>query len=370
MKKVNKFFLLGGLLSVAAITSSCSNSSSNPAESGSGSTAEKETIKIQFVPSNAPDKLATLAKKMAPLLEKIEPNYKFSITTGTDYAATTTALLADQIDIGFLTASGYAEATLKNPGKVEVLVTSVRDGYQVQKDYKTEAEQIKAMNGEVEGYEYLGQQSTEQVNWYTSQLVVRKDAYVDVNKDGKIDILDMAGKTVGRMGNTSGAGYLRPLKYLADHGMSMVDNITDPKTQIKGIDFGKSGYSAACEAMMNGEVAGFWGYTDVRYSNFYSKSDSAHYQDKKLFTDYKVIAITDGIYNDTISARSNLSKEKKAAVVHAFKELSKDGDKNKEGTGAYYLYNLYSHTGYTDAKDSDFDGERSFYQYCVDHNLI
>ncbi|MDD7714853.1 MAG: PhnD/SsuA/transferrin family substrate-binding protein, partial [Mollicutes bacterium] len=245
MKKVNKFFLLGGLLSVAAITSSCSNSSSNPAESGSGSTVEKETIKIQFVPSNAPDKLATLAKKMAPLLEKIEPNYKFSITTGTDYAATTTALLADQIDIGFLTASGYAEATLKNPGKVEVLVTSVRDGYQVQKDYKTEAEQIKAMNGEVEGYEYLGQQSTEQVNWYTSQLVVRKDAYVDVNKDGKIDILDMAGKTVGRMGNTSGAGYLRPLKYLADHGMSMVDNITDPKTQIKGIDFGKSGYSAA-----------------------------------------------------------------------------------------------------------------------------
>ena len=99
MKKVNKFFLLGGLLSVAAITSSCSNSSSNPAESGSGSTVEKETIKIQFVPSNAPDKLATLAKKMAPLLEKIEPNYKFSITTGTDYAATTTALLADQIDM-------------------------------------------------------------------------------------------------------------------------------------------------------------------------------------------------------------------------------------------------------------------------------
>lgn len=113
MKKVNKFFLLGGLLSVAAIAASCGN---NPTSSGE----EKETIKIQFVPSNSPEKLATLAKKMAPLLEKIEPNYKFSITTGTDYAATTTALLADQIDIGFLTASGYAEVTLKNPGKVEV----------------------------------------------------------------------------------------------------------------------------------------------------------------------------------------------------------------------------------------------------------
>lgn len=55
---------------------------------------------------------------------------------------------------------------------------------------------------------------------------------------------------------------------------------------------------------------------------------------------------------------------------HAFKELVKDGDINTEGTGAYYLYNLYSHTGYSDAKDSDFDGERSFYQFCVDNNLI
>ena len=122
--------------------------------------------------------------------------------------------------------------------------------------------------------------------------------------------------------------------------------------------------------MMNGEIAGFWGYTDVRYSNFYSKTDSSHYQDNKLFEDYKVVAITDGIYNDTISARSNLDQATKDAVKHAFKELVKDGDINTEGTGAYYLYNLYSHTGYSDAKDKDFDGERSFYQFCVDNNLI
>lgn len=344
----------------------------------------RQVINIQFVPSNDPGKLATLAKKMAPMLSKYEPDYKFNITTGTSYAATTEGLVSGQLDIGFLTASGYAEATLKNKGKVEVLMTSVRKGYQVQEDFTTEEQQIKAMNGEitVSGkkaeeateadpvYSYHGEQSTTDVDWYSSQLVVRKEYYKDVNEDGKIDILDMAGLTIGRMGATSGAGYLRPLHYLNQHGMQMVDTITDATKQIKGVDYGSAGYSAACEAMMNGQIAGFWGYTDVRYSNFYSKTDSTHYQDNKLFEDYKVVAITDGIYNDTISARSDLDPKIKEAVKHAFKELVKDGGINEEGTGAYYLYNLYSHTGYKDATDADFQGERDFYQYCVDNNLL
>ena len=328
----------------------------------------RQVINIQFVPSNDPGKLATLAKKMAPMLEKIEPEYRFKITTGESYAATTQGLLSDQLDIGFLTASGYAEATLKNPGKVEVLMTSVRKGYKVQEDYKTEEEQIKAMNQEIEGYTYRGEQSTTDVDWYTSQLVIRKEYYKDVNGDNKIDIRDMAGLTIGRQGATSGAGYLKPLQYLYQHGMSMVDDITDKTTQIQGKYL--KGYTAVCDAMMNGEIAGFWGYTDVRYSNYYSKSENAHYKDDNLFKDYKVIAITESIYNDTISCRANLDPKIKEAVKHAFKELVKDGSIDKEGTGAYYLYNLYSHTGYTDAKDSDFDGEREFYQFCVDKGLL
>lgn len=108
--------LLGGALT------SCGNGNTG----NSNSTGKiKQTINIQFVPSNDPGKLATLAAEMAPLLEEIEPDYKFSITTGASYAATTTALLSDQIDIGFLTASGYAEVSLKHPGKVDVLMTSV-----------------------------------------------------------------------------------------------------------------------------------------------------------------------------------------------------------------------------------------------------
>jgi phosphonate transport system substrate-binding protein len=345
-------FLVGGLVSCG----------------GNSDDGKKETINVQFVPSRDAGKLATLASNLEPLLNATTDKYEFKITTGTSYAATTEAMLAGQIDIGFLTASGYAEATLKHPGEVEVLLTSVRKGYQVQEDFTTEKEQRAAMNGEKSDYEYLGQQTTGDVNWYSSILVVSNDYYKDNNGDGVIDIKDMVGLTVARQGTTSGAGYLRPLKYLNDYGLEMVDEITDATKQIKGLYI--KGYDAALEAMLSGEVAGYWGFMDVRYSNAYSKTESTFYQSKEIFTSSKCVAITDGIYNDTISARSGLSSEAKEAVKKAFNEVVKQGTITEEGTGAYYLYNLYSHTGYTEAKDSDFDGEREFYQYCVDHNLI
>ena len=338
-------------------------------------TKESNVINIQFVPSNDASTLAALAKRLEPVLEKICPDYKFKITTGTSYAATTEALLSDQVDVGFLTASGYAQATIQSPGKIEVKLTSVRKGYKVQvEDYKNDVEnQIKAMNGEISGYEYLGQQSEQDVNWYTSQLCVTNENYVDKNGDGKIDIKDMAGLKIGRMGATSGAGYLRPLKYLNDNGMEMVDTITDASKQIKGIQ--QNSYGDAFNNMQNGTIDGFWGFTDVRYAQGYTKTDSAYYQQATAFTLSKCVAITDGIYNDTVSVRSNLDDAKKEAVVTAFKTAIKDTNKIDDGDAeslspAEILYKVYSHTGYTDAQDSDFKGERDFYKYCVANNLI
>lgn len=340
-----------------------------------GKTETNNVINIQFVPSNDPATLGALAKRLEPVLHDICPDYEFKISTGTSYAATTEALLSDQVDVGFLTASGYAQATLQHKGDVEVMLTSVRKGYKVQvDDYKGDVEkQIKAMNGEIAGYEYLGQQSDTDVNWYTSQLSVRNEVYKDVNKDGKIDIKDMAGLTIGCMGATSGAGYLRPLKYLNDYGMEMVTTITDAIKQIKGVQQGS--YGDAYNNMQSGAIDGFWGFTDVRYAQGYIKSDSAYYNQATAFTLSKCVAITDGIYNDTISCRSNLDAGKKEAVVKAFKTAVKDkttitGEGDTAMTPADILYKVYSHTGYTDAKDSDFDGEREFYQYCVDHDLL
>jgi phosphonate transport system substrate-binding protein len=345
-----------------------------------GAKKENNVINIQFVPSRDGGDLATLAGKLVPVLQKYEPNYVFKIGTGVSYAATTEALLSDQVDVGFLTASGYAEATLKHPGKVEVALTAVRKGYQVQCDFESAEDQMKAMNGDMKladgsTYEYLGQQSTEDVDYYTSMLVVRADKYVDKNKDGVIDIHDMAGLKIGRQGTNSGAGYLRPLKYLNDNGMEMKDELDPSKdNQIQGVYV--KGYDVALSQMLSNNLDGFWEFTDVRYANAYNKEGNQYYHNSEIFTNSKVVAITDKIYNDTISFRSNLSEDKKAAVKNAFLKAVKDGidlDVNSEeykSSGAYLLYNVYSHTGYTIANDSDFEGEREFFNYIVENNLM
>ena len=68
MKK--SIFTMSMTALVLLCLSSCNNgnSNSNPSASNNGA---KKTINIQFVPSNDPGKLATLASKMAPMLEKI-----------------------------------------------------------------------------------------------------------------------------------------------------------------------------------------------------------------------------------------------------------------------------------------------------------
>ncbi len=344
-----------------------------------GNDDSSSLIKIQFVPSNDPDTLGSLAKRLEPVLHEITPEYTYEISVGTSYNATTEGLLSNQLDIGFLTASGYAQATLQDPGKVEVLLTSVRKGYKVQvEDYAGDVKkQMQAMNGEIEGYEYLGQQSDKDVNWYTSQLSIGNQYYVDKNGDGEINVKDLAGLKIGRMGATSGAGYLRPLKYLNDYGMSMVDQTKydsaseeEKKTMIIGVE--QTDYGAAFNNTQDGTIAGFWGFTDVRYAQGYIKSGSEYYNKPEAFTKTKVVAITDGIYNDTISARSNLEEAKKEAVKKAFETAITMTDKieGSDMSPKDILYKVYSHTGYTEAKDSDFDGERAFYQYCVDHDLI
>lgn len=356
---------------------------------------DTNTIKIQFVPSNDPSTLGGLADRLEPVLHSIVPEYNFDISVGTSYVATTQGLLSNQLDIGFLTASGYAQATLENPGKVDVLLTSVRKGYKVQVDdfagldAASREKQALAMNGLVDNqgnkveagasnaYKYLGEQSEKDVNWYTSQLTVTNAKYVDKNNDGKIDVKDMAGLKIGRMGATSGAGYLRPLKYLHDFGMTMVDQTTydkasdaDKANMIIGIE--QTDYGAAFNSTQDGTIDGFWGFTDVRYAQGYTKNGSAYYQKEEAFTKTKVVAITDSIYNDTISCRSNLEDAKKQAVVKAFKQAITMTDKIEGGdmSPSEILYKVYSHTGYSDAKDSDFNGEREFYQFCVDNDLI
>lgn len=413
MKNISKFVLgAAALLGTAGALAGCGGKSGNV-----------ETLYIQFVPSRDAQVLGDLAHSIEPLLQaktkELGHEYKFDITTGQSYAAVTEALASDQIDFGFLTASGYAQAenTDATKGKIGLLLTAIRDGYQVQVDVgnkkqneEIRKQQVEAMNGKKpdgSAYTYLGQQTSGEENsvtFYNSICIVLSDAErvklgkepLDKNKDGKVTIDELAGRKVIRQGQTSGAGYLYPSKFLYDlqkkenqdiwfganwketitdqtefatKGMTMVEGTPDAsKGQIQGVNV-DGGYDAAFNSVMDGTMDAAWGFMDIRYTQGYSKSSSEWYHKDDLFTKTQTVCMTAPIYNDTISYRKSLDETAVNTVKEAFKALAHDGDKNTEGTGAYYLYNIYSHTGYQDGDPEAYQSEVEMYKWKVEHGF-
>lgn len=121
-------------------------------------------INIRLVPSNDASTVATRAKALEPMLESyVDGAYDFNISVATDgFETAKEALESKSVDCAFLPTSTYASSYIKNPGKVEVILSASRAGYKVQADDfagSTSAEmfdqahkilQRKAMNGEVD----------------------------------------------------------------------------------------------------------------------------------------------------------------------------------------------------------------------------
>ena len=366
-----------------------------------GCKKDPNQIDVVFVPSRDATALGESAKKLEPVLDQIMKDnnlpYHFKISTSTTYSAAGTALMNSQADVGFLTGTSYAQMTVDHPGSVEVLLTAVRSGFKVQTtDYKnpnnTEEgrhKQVQAMNGEIDNYEYLAEQDTVNVaNSYNSILVSNRNHKENGVATEIKYIDDLIGKQVGIQSNSSGAGYNYPKlflsnmkneasrklwfrpdsqylnnDYIKEHGLTIVSGEPDAsKGEIKGVEI--KGYDAAFTEVMNenSNFAGVWGFMDIRYSNGYNKTGGKYKDDKSVFTNTYTVAMTDPIFNDTISVRSGLEKEKKDAVSLAFKTAVKQGDVKTEGTGANIIYNIYSHTGYSDGVDANYDNERTIYR--------
>ncbi|NLB11061.1 PhnD/SsuA/transferrin family substrate-binding protein, partial [bacterium] len=232
---------------------------------------DEKLIKIQFIPSQDASIINTQAPKLEKLLEERMPGYKFEIKVGTDYTAVVNAMLAGQCDVGFLSAQQYAQVSVENPGKVEPILTSVRSAYQVQIDYQGDVEnQIKAMNGEITDYEYLGQQAEQSVTYYNSICITMRDSGIN-------SVTDLAGKKVATQKTSSGAGYVYPAVLLNKNNLKFVTTTPDAsKGEVQAVT--QNGYPAAVSAVLSGDVDAAWLFIDVRYTAFYNNKDSEYYQ--------------------------------------------------------------------------------------------
>lgn len=386
MKKLTKI-CAALLLSTTALAGCTSN------------TGSTKNIRIQLTASREGVDLSANAAVLKPILEKYAPGYTFTVSVGTSFAADGLALAAGSIDASFITASAYAQTQIANKDKVDMILRASRSGFKVihnnvaQGKDETSKEsrdlQIVAMN---KPKEYYGEPDGVASYYYAECIMMRsKVSEFDSDGDGKVSLKELAGKRIGLQGVGSPAGYSYPLFAFSQetnngswaNGMKGVSANPDAtKGEFQIVTAGS--YGTTLTALKNNQIDAFWSYMDVRNDQAKNYNESNL---KAVYDDTYTVALTQGILNDGVAVRSNLDTEAKTAIATAFKNImtkggnprdnGKGNEANKDANGCYdvdgdgkasdanAVFSLYSHTGYIDAKNSDYDDEIKFQEWAA-----
>jgi phosphonate transport system substrate-binding protein len=321
---------------------------------------DPDVLIVQFVPSVSIDSATlTRLKNLEDLLTTEVNNQGFSqkirISVGTSNASVVEAMDSGQVHVGFLTGQQYAFTTLTYPGKVEVLLTSVRNAYKIQVDANgnevTDKQKlIDAANAA--GYDATNHPTAKVIS-YPAMLLVRAEDLAS----GRIrTIKDLAGKTVATQNNTSGSGYLYPLFSMDQAGLKFIETGTPNAANGEVLRREVRGHQASVVALLNNEVDAVWTFFDARVPNAAYDSWKAANPGKNILEVTRIIDMSTPILNDTISAVTSLSPGLKAAIQNAFINAIA----TEVGADALRIYN---HTGYKKSTDADYEGERAYYLF-------
>ena len=305
---------------------------------------DPDKIVVAFVPSNSASAVITRATELEELLEAQVPGKEFEVILGTDYDSVVEGMLAGTIHVGFLTGQQYAAVSTEYPGDVEVILTSVRKGFQAQFDASGNLVSEQQLLANMQSPNYTAQLSEKNVTFYHSILIVPKDSNIN-------SVADLAGKNVATQATTSGSGFVYPAVLLHQNNLKFVSgtpNAANGEVQYTVV----SGHPNAALAVYNGDFDAAFTFMDAR-SNLVSE-----YAD--IFEKTKVVALTPGVYNDTISVISSLSSTLKTQIQDAFLAIIE----TEEGLD---ILSVYSHTGYLKSKDEDYAGEREVYVFKRDN---
>lgn len=300
-----KKIVVGALaLLTAAVATACSSNNSSKSSSSTGYTPKK-VLNVQFVPSSQASTLEAKAKPLESLLKK-ELGIPVKVTVSTSNNALVEAMSSHQVDVGFLPPDAYVLAHKRKIA--DVLLQAERYGYD----------------------EPSGKMNKTLMDKYRSMIVVKKGSKIKSWKDLK-------GKKIAVQESSSTSGYVYPVAELYKKGLNVVKNST--LTQVQGHD-------QAVLAVYNGDVDAAFVFADAR--NIAAKDTP------QVMKDVVPIYFTKWIPNDTISVRSDMSQAYRTKLKKAFKNLMKT-EKGKK-----IMSSIYSHMGYKDSKDSDFDVIRDY----------
>jgi len=311
MGEINMFKKLvafGTILALTAVVISGCGDSSNSQQTNSSKESDgyiPETLSVQFVPSQNADTLEAKAKPLEKLLGD-RLGIPVEVSVSTNYNTIVEAMESKKVDVGFLPPNAYVLA--KERGAAEVILQAQRYGV----DDET------------------GQPTDELVDNYKSIFVVKKDS-------GITSVKDLKGKKIAFQDVTSSAGYVWPAATLMDNGI-------DPLKDVQGITV--KGHDQAIISVLNGDVDCAVVFQDAR------NTVAGDYP--TVFEDTKVIEFTEPIPNDTISVRSDMNSEWVEKIKQAFIDIGKDEE------GHAIIKDIYTHEGYIESKDSNFDIVREY----------
>ncbi|WP_158738258.1 phosphate/phosphite/phosphonate ABC transporter substrate-binding protein [Alteribacillus sp. YIM 98480] len=274
-------------------------------ETASEEGEELDELTVQFVPSQNADTLEAKAKPLEELLGD-ELGIPVTVSVSTDYNTIVEAMDSEQIDVGFLPPTAYVLA--EEQGAAEVILQAQRYG----------------VNDED------GSATDELVDFYKSMFIVNEDSDIE-------SLEDLEGKAIGYQNVTSSAGFVWPAASLMDVGLHPLQDV-EPIT-LKGHD-------QAIIALLNGDVDAAVTFQDAR------NTVVGDYEE--VFDETKVIEFTEDIPNDTIAIRPEITDDMKEDVTQAFISIGKDEE------GREIIRDIYSHEGYTESDDSNFDIVREY----------
>ncbi|MFD1454257.1 phosphate/phosphite/phosphonate ABC transporter substrate-binding protein [Levilactobacillus lanxiensis] len=305
LKSKGKLLLIMATLLILPATLAACGKASSSAGSKSEAYAPKK-LTVEFVPSSNAGTIEAKAKPLEGLLKK-QLGIPVTVSVSTDYNTIVEAMGSKKVDIGFLPPDAYVLAHKQYGDKV--LLQAQRYGVSEPNDKATK----------------------ELVNFYRSQILVRKDS-------GIKSIKDLKGKKIAVQDTTSTAGWIYPAVEMLDHGVNINKDGIQTVT-VKGHD--------------QGVLSVYNKNTDAAFV-FQGARNIVMKDEKDIMSKVVPIYTTGKIPNDTITARGDMSEKWQKKIATAFKEIAK----TKQGHDI--IFSVYSHQGYADSKDSNFDIIRQY----------
>jgi len=324
------------------------------ATSAMADAVKMDKLTLEFVPSKDADVIITGTKDLPELLKAalLEQGYdvgEIDITVGTSYEATGEAMAAGAIDIGWLPGGTYALFS----DEVDVILTATRAGL------SNDSTDPKTWNGDAN----KTLPTEEQAKFYRSLIYATPSAYgkelaAKVNAGEALTWDDLNKANWAVLKTSSSAGYIYPTMWLMSNYEGK--KITDLTTAVTLSGYGDAFAQAAAES-----VDVIVCYADGRRDYEAAWTLPVDQKDEtgkagmgrkdSIWNELSVIGVTDGIYNDTVS----ITKANAAVYNPEFIAAMQNALINVINTEAgKAIFSVYSHTGYSVAKDADYESAR------------